>query len=157
MNEVVFPKRIDFGVCPLSETATRRVSFECKVPIQFEYELEVVSYHPDFHIAPTSGIVPANGKATVTIDFTPVKLTVASMTVLVKISQFGFKPFRCEITGSAAAGMTREAAMKALFQEVRGASGCCACVTGAHARFPSCCLIPTGGCNQSQGHRVAHW
>lgn len=131
MNEVVFPKRIDFGVCPLSETATRRVSFECKVPIQFEYELEVVSYHPDFHIAPTSGIVPANGKATVTIDFTPVKLTVASMTVLVKISQFGFKPFRCEITGSAAAGMTREAAMKALFQEVRGASGRCGCVTGA--------------------------
>lgn len=119
MNEVVFPTRIDFGICPLSETATRRVTFECKVPIQFEYELEIVEYHPDFTISPTSGIVPANGTTSVTIDFTPVKLTVARMTVLVKISQFGFKPFKCEIVGSAAAGMTREAAMAALYKEVR--------------------------------------
>ena len=44
MNEVVFPRRIDFGVCPLSETATRTVVLRCKVPIQFEYELEVVEY-----------------------------------------------------------------------------------------------------------------
>ena len=39
MNEVRFPRRIDFGVCPLTTTVTKRFSLECKVPIQFEFEL----------------------------------------------------------------------------------------------------------------------
>lgn len=111
MNDVIFPKIIDFGVTALAETATRVVELTCKVPIQFEYELTVTAPHPDFKIGPLKGIVPPNGSTPITIEFHPLKLVSAHMEIEVNVSQFGFKPFRCQISGTAAAGLTREQAL----------------------------------------------
>ena len=102
-------------------------------------------YHPDFTVSPTSGIIPAQGSTEVAIQFTPVKLTTARMVVLVRISQFGFEPFRCEILGSAAAGMTREAAMAALRQEVLTTSAEEPALTTAVNMYTTTVKVPTHG------------
>lgn len=108
MNEVIFPKTIDLGSCPLGVPTRRVFHLECKVPIQFEFEFAVSKAHPDMRIYPRAGVVPAEGAVSVTVEFQPVKLCTAEMRVRVSVSQFAFEPFECVITGSAAPGAARD-------------------------------------------------
>lgn len=117
MNDVIFPSKIDFGKCPLSETVTKTFKLECKVPIQFEYEFNVIKPHPDIEVFPVKGIVPANSHAPITIKFNPVSLQSAECQIEVNISQFNFKPFVCTITGFAFAGLIREQKLREYAEE----------------------------------------
>lgn len=117
MNDVIFPKKIDFGKCALSETATKVFKLECKVPIQFEYELTVIKPHPDIEVFPVKGYVPANSHAPITIKFNPVTLASAECQIEVNVSQFNFKPIVCTITGFAFAGLVREQKLREFAEE----------------------------------------
>jgi len=117
MNDVVFPTKIDFGKCALSETCTKTFKLECKVPIQFEYEFTVIKPHPDIEVFPIKGIVPANSHAPITVKFNPVTLASAECQIEVNVSQFNFKPFVCTITGFAFAGIVRENALREYAEE----------------------------------------
>ncbi|CAM9375864.1 unnamed protein product [Ectocarpus sp. 12 AP-2014] len=113
MNDVIFPKRLDFGVHALGETVRRVVKMVCKVPIQFEFEIEVTKSHPHFKIGPLRGMVPANGAVEVHIEHTPVNASSAEMHLLISVSQFNFTPIVCVVTGAGRPGVVREAALDA--------------------------------------------
>jgi hypothetical protein len=105
-----FPKKIDFGSCPLGRVRTKRIEMKCQVPVSFEYEIEP-SEAADFKIVtPLKGKIPANGSTYVEIQFSPLKFATVSFTFRVKISQYDFKPILCEVTGSALPGIVRKIA-----------------------------------------------
>ena len=107
INEVVFPRVLDFGANALCDTTTKIIDIECKVPIQFEYEIIVTKPHPDFRVTPLTGLIPANGKAQVSVTYSPVKLGTASMEMQIDVSQFNFEPIVCTVSGNAAPGIVR--------------------------------------------------
>ena len=112
VNSVIFPTRIDFGDCFVSESVTRRFNIECKVPIQFEYELTLVRPNPNFKITPLSGVIPPNGKAVIEITFVPGMYGTFDCEILVNVSQFNFTPFKCRIIGSSSPGKHRQREME---------------------------------------------
>lgn len=50
VNDVIFPKLIEFGECRLGQTYTKKIPIRCNVPIEFEYELTMVNSHPDISV-----------------------------------------------------------------------------------------------------------
>ncbi len=92
---------------------SRVLPLECKVPIQFSFEIAVVEPHPDITVRPLKGIIPASGSIDVVIEFRPASLAVASAEIELSVSQFEFKPIRCVIVGSSAAGLARERELQA--------------------------------------------
>jgi len=107
INDVVFPRVLDFGASSLCDTTTKVVDIKCNVPIQFEYEIIITKPHPDFNITPLRGLIPANGAARVSVTYSPVKLGTASMEMQIDVSQFNFEPITCHISGNAAPGIVR--------------------------------------------------
>ena len=83
MNQTKFPKRIDFGKCAIGEVLTKRVKMECKVPIEFDYEIVEVKPNPCFNVAPLRGIVPAHGHVTIEVNFSPMALATEELKVQV--------------------------------------------------------------------------
>lgn len=120
MNEVVFPKTINFGKCGVKRRHSRKISLQCKVPIAFEYELLPSSESKVFDVQPRKGIVPANGEVNVDVSFTPNQLTTCTMEILVKISQFNFKPFACIVTGTGFPSVARDQGVAELTGEDPG-------------------------------------
>ncbi|GLD99685.1 hypothetical protein PINS_up008411 [Pythium insidiosum] len=110
VNQVEFPSRMDLGVVPLGGVARRHVDLRCSVPIAFEYEVQLVKAHPSFSVFPLSGTIPANGAAQIEVEFRPLIYATASTEIELHISQLGFKPLRCVITGSSTSDATADAA-----------------------------------------------
>jgi len=100
VNTADFPTAVDFGTCSITEKMTKVVPLKCHAPIQFEFELKIAKPHAFFEVYPTQGVVPANSQVDITFNFHPLKLHSASMEVEVNISQFGFEPFTCILTGA---------------------------------------------------------
>eukprot|EP00741_Cyanophora_paradoxa_P023818 tig00021623_g23007.t1 len=107
MNENVFPRFVDLGDCPISETTTRVIPLTCKVPVHFEFEITITRPHPDFRVSPLRGVVPGNGHVEVCIDYRPSVLATVSMEMSINVAQFGFEPVLCTVTGSSSPGITR--------------------------------------------------
>ncbi len=103
---------VDFGTCYIGETVSKSIPLECKVPIQFGFEVKVIEPHPDFALSTLKGVIPASGAAELVVTFRPASLCVSTMEVEVNVSQFNFKPVRCVFVGSASAGMVRERELK---------------------------------------------
>merc|ERR1712070_1137919 len=78
---------------------TKVVPLRCQVPIQFEFELKIAKPNAFFEVSPTQGVIPANGQVDITFNFHPLRLHTATMEIEVNISQFGFEPFLCVLTG----------------------------------------------------------
>lgn len=109
-----FPRKIDFGPCPLGRTQTKRIEMKCKVPVDFGYEivLPCENVSADFKISsPSKGTIPASGSAFVEIQFTPLKLATVSFSFMVRISQYDFKPLKIHVTGSSLPGIVRKMAV----------------------------------------------
>jgi len=100
VNTAEFPTAVDFGKCSITETMSKIVPLKCHVPIEFEFELKIAKPHPFFEVFPLQGVIPANGQLDITINFHPLRLHSASMEIEVNISQFGFEPFVCTLTGA---------------------------------------------------------
>lgn len=100
LNEVHFPSRMDFGDVPLGQIGRRHVDLSCSVPIEFEYEIQLLKAHPSFTIFPLSGVIPANGVAKVEIEFRPLVYATASAELELLVSQLGFTPRTCVLVGS---------------------------------------------------------
>ncbi|KAJ4459819.1 putative Primary ciliary dyskinesia protein 1 [Paratrimastix pyriformis] len=108
-SEAVFPKAIDFGMCPIGQRKSKYVTMECKIPVSFEYRLTWIEPHGDIVVEPMEGLVPAEGRSVVRVDFTPTRFATATARLKVELSQFGFVPVVCTITGSAMPGAIRDA------------------------------------------------
>lgn len=100
VNTVEFPTAIDFGKCSITESMSKIVPLKCQVPIEFEFELKIAKPNTFFEVYPLQGVVPANGQVDITFNFHPLRLCSAFMDVEVNISQFGFEPFTCSLSGA---------------------------------------------------------
>ena len=70
------------------------------------------------HLFTTAGVIPAEGQADISIEFTPSKLSTCMMKVELSVSQFNFDPIVCTIVGSAVAGDIRQRELKARSQRM---------------------------------------
>lgn len=107
-NQAAFPTRVDFGRCALGEEVSRTVALECRVPVEFEFEIVEVSPHPSFKVEPMSGVVPANGSVPITLSFCPLAMATEEMTIEVRVAEFNSKPVVCRIVGSGAPGVVKD-------------------------------------------------
>ncbi|TMW65247.1 hypothetical protein Poli38472_009414 [Pythium oligandrum] len=110
VNEVAFPTRMDFGAVPLGSIARKHFDITCSVPIEFEYELQLVKAHPSFTVFPLKGSIPANGVARIEFEFRPLIYATASAEIELLVSQLDFKPMRCALTGSSSSDLMVETA-----------------------------------------------
>ena len=54
LNHTQFPKRVDFGRCALGTRSSRHITMQCRIPIEFEFE---VSWgHPVTELSPLRGL-----------------------------------------------------------------------------------------------------
>lgn len=98
-QQAVFPSHIDLGRCAVGQRVSKRVELVCDVPLQFEYELQLLHPTVDFRLFPARGLVPPRGSAWVTVDFCPKRAVTATAEVRVSLAQFDFRPFVCTIVG----------------------------------------------------------
>nr|ADD85929.2 FAP221 [Chlamydomonas reinhardtii]7SQC_M0 Chain M0, FAP221 [Chlamydomonas reinhardtii]7SQC_M1 Chain M1, FAP221 [Chlamydomonas reinhardtii] len=112
-NEALFPTRVDFGRVALGQEVVRSHTLECKVPVDFEYEIVEVKPNPAFRVEPARGVVPGRGRVTVDMWFCPLALTTEEAVIEVRIAEFNSKPVQCRLTGSAFPGAGRDAALAA--------------------------------------------
>ena len=100
LNEVNFPKRIDFGRCELSESKKRKLKLECKVPLDFEFSVEKIGTSPEFDVSPSSGIVSKGKPTEVVVTFQPLRSATSTVQFKLTVATSNSKPVICEVTGS---------------------------------------------------------
>ncbi|ETN10969.1 hypothetical protein PPTG_09992 [Phytophthora nicotianae INRA-310] len=100
VNEVAFPTRIDFGVVARGTCARKFFDITCSVPVEFEYELRVTKPHPAFTVFPLTGTISPRGEARIELEYRPLQYATASAELELHVSQLGFVPRICTLTGS---------------------------------------------------------
>lgn len=60
-REKIFPRFIDFGTLEVGTAETLKFPLTSTVPLNFEYEFEFKTKHPDILIYPMKGIIPGLG------------------------------------------------------------------------------------------------
>jgi hypothetical protein len=83
-NQAKLPRDVDFGKCAVGCQVTRTVTVECKVPVEFEFQVVQVQPNPHFMVQPAKGIVPANGPVVLTLTFSPTRF--ATETAVIEVS-----------------------------------------------------------------------
>jgi len=99
-NDIVLPRIIDFGAIAIGTSRSKVIPLSCKIPIQFEFEIDVVESHSDFSISPLAGVIPADGSTEVVITFTPTRHRTARAELRFQIAQFDFQPMMVTLLGS---------------------------------------------------------
>eukprot|EP00397_Hematodinium_sp_SG-2012_P015020 GEMP01015290.1.p1 GENE.GEMP01015290.1~~GEMP01015290.1.p1 ORF type:complete len:857 (+),score=193.28 GEMP01015290.1:31-2601(+) len=108
VNELKFPRFIDFGNVAMWTSRTKVIPLSCNIPIEFEFEITIKQDHEDFAITPMKGIIPANGTLNVAITFLPTKARTCLLTMLFNAAQFNFTEVQIDAMGSCRTDTTRD-------------------------------------------------
>lgn len=126
MNSAIFPAQVDMGNCPLGAKAVKVIPLECKVPVRFNFQLQLRnSTGQEFTVSPLSGTIAGNGVVNITIEYTPKRNVTSHAQLEVNISQLGFKPFVCHMFGNSSpdADITADHLSAAMSYPEEGAEG----------------------------------
>ncbi|XP_030634914.1 cilia- and flagella-associated protein 221 [Chanos chanos] len=99
IGDLHIPSHISLPSVPLGQSFVHVIPLNCSCPIDFEFQVHCLRAHKAFSVHPLSGIIPANGKADITVTFRPLQYGTHEITFQVVISQFNSKPFVCTLTG----------------------------------------------------------
>ncbi|GLI65137.1 hypothetical protein VaNZ11_008595 [Volvox africanus] len=110
-NETLFPTRVDFGRAAVGQELVRKHTLECKVPVDFEFEIVETRPNPCFKVEPARGVISGHGAVEVTMSFCPLNFTTEEAVIEVRIAEFNSKPVRCVLTGSGWPGAARDRAL----------------------------------------------
>ncbi|XP_063788888.1 cilia- and flagella-associated protein 221 isoform X2 [Pseudophryne corroboree] len=100
INLTDFPSHVNLSDVALGQSARHVITLRCSCPIDFEFSIISTQSHKDFHTAPVSGIIPADGVIDVIVTYTPTSYGTAQISLELLISEFNAKPRRCVITGT---------------------------------------------------------
>lgn len=123
MNKTKFPKRVDFGRVALGDSVVKNIKMNCKVPIDFDFEIRMIKENPAFRIEPMRGVVPAHGEAAVRVTFEPPGVATEECVIEVRVAEFGAEPVRCTIVGSVSPGLAKERTLRAAVMPSEQQSG----------------------------------
>ena len=79
----------------------KRIEIECNAPVNFEYEAQWVTTHPDIRIEPLFGDIKGMNKTFIDVIYNPSSFSTANAEVYFRTTEFGSEPWLCKITGSA--------------------------------------------------------
>ena len=85
----------------MGDVLTKTFVLESKVPVNFEYQFEVLKPHPDISVHPMSGAIRGNSSSEVMVSFNASAAITAYCDVLFRLSEFNFKPQTTKIIASA--------------------------------------------------------
>eukprot|EP00927_Polykrikos_kofoidii_P038239 TRINITY_DN32553_c0_g1_i1.p1 TRINITY_DN32553_c0_g1~~TRINITY_DN32553_c0_g1_i1.p1 ORF type:complete len:867 (-),score=193.80 TRINITY_DN32553_c0_g1_i1:38-2557(-) len=117
-NDLQLPKIVDFGRVPVGTSRTKVIPLTCKIPIQFEFQIEVLQTHPDFEVTPMSGVIPADGTTNVVVTFLPTKHRTARTELRFNVSQFDFEPVVVTVVGSSHPDLTHAEVLQSAESEL---------------------------------------
>jgi len=124
LNNFAVPRRVNFGLCTLGAPEFRKIELKSSVPLEFEYEVAVVSASPDFSIeSPLAGTVQAGARASVDIKFNPSTLGTKFLELSIKTSEFRSVPWPVTVSGSAKASEVKHHALTTGFEMAKPEGG----------------------------------
>ncbi|EFJ43939.1 hypothetical protein VOLCADRAFT_121366 [Volvox carteri f. nagariensis] len=112
-NETLFPTRVDFGRGPVGQEIVKTHTLECKVPVDFEFEIVETRPNPCFRVEPSRGVIPGHGTVSVTTSFCPLSFKTEEAVIEVtgggwpgaaRDRALGLGPGGGRVTGSAGGG-----------------------------------------------------
>jgi hypothetical protein len=107
-NDIVLPQIIDFGKVAIGTTKSKSIPLSCKIPIQFEFDITIIEADPDFEVAPTSGVIPADGSVEVVITYLPKRHRTSRIELRFNIAQFDFEPVMVSVVGNCSPDLKKE-------------------------------------------------
>lgn len=100
----IFPKRIDFGECPMNEAIEKRVKLDPGVPTPVQFSINILERNPDFFVSPLEGEIPANEHAEITITYHAQRMSTTFTEIEISLTHEGARsPMRCIVVGTSAA------------------------------------------------------
>ena len=115
---MAFPKFLDFGNVHIGTRVERRNILKLDVAVDFQFHLHLSTFQSDFRITPSSGVIPANGSVSISIDFLPTKLITHRAELVLEVSQVNTAPYTCVLLGVAKPGSIRDDTIKAYLGEL---------------------------------------
>ncbi|XP_062517911.1 cilia- and flagella-associated protein 221-like isoform X2 [Corticium candelabrum] len=119
MDSSQFPRNVTFSPTALNQSKVQVFNLKNPIPVQFEFQLQVLRNHPAFAVEPMDGVVPACGFVEIQVTFKPIDFTTAIMKLQLCLSQFNFEPVLCTIRGSSTPGLLKEQQQHAPDPETR--------------------------------------
>jgi hypothetical protein len=99
-HDVHLPKRVQLADTQISTTHTKVLPLRCKVPVDFEYSINILEASRDITVSPMQGTLSAFSSAKINLLFKPTRCRTTHCTFEVVISGAEIEPLQCHVTGT---------------------------------------------------------
>ncbi|CAF0758719.1 unnamed protein product [Didymodactylos carnosus] len=108
------PEYYQFPNTAVGNVVTKTFSFQSAAPVEFEYQIDILSQDPALSIEPMEGIIDSSNVTSITVTYAPTSFCTSRLCVQINVSQFHSQPFLCTFMGKCLPGLAREQVKKTL-------------------------------------------